>query len=39
MVLVVWEKEAGEAAEDWIANGLETEQEIAKHKKQQSAEE
>lgn len=39
MVLMMWEKGAGETAEDGTANGLETEQEIGKHKKQKSAEE
>lgn len=34
MVLVMWEKGAGEAAEDGIATGLETEQGIGKLKKQ-----
>lgn len=39
MVLVMWEKGAGETAEDGIANELETEQQIGKHKMQKSTEE
>lgn len=38
MVLEMWEKGAGETAEDGIANGLETQQETGKHKKQKCAE-
>lgn len=39
MVLGMWEKGAGETAEDGIASQLETQQEIGKHKKQKCAEE